>query len=101
MRIVGFSSDQALAERLHEIGHADRIEQLFLDTNDVHRHCLRARTDKGTDCLIALPLDQPLGDGRGLGHSGSSDRRARAGRCECDQSGQICAAVRCACRENF
>ncbi len=49
MRIVGFSSDQALAERLHEIGHADRIEQLFLDTNDVHRHCLRARTDKGTD----------------------------------------------------
>ena len=61
--IIGFASDPALAERLHEIGHADRIEQILLDTDDVHRRRLRARTDKGRDCLIALPLDQPLGDG--------------------------------------
>ena len=62
-KIIGFASDPALAERLHKIDHADRIEQLVLDADDVHRRRLRARTDKGTDCLIALPPDQPLGDG--------------------------------------
>lgn len=61
--IIGFASDPAVAERLHEIGHTGRVEQLVLDSDDVHRRRLRARTDKGTDCLIALPLDQPLGDG--------------------------------------
>ena len=61
--IIGFASDPAVAERLHEIGHADRLEHLVLDSDDVHRRRFRARTDKGTDCLIALPLDQPLGDG--------------------------------------
>jgi urease accessory protein len=61
--IIGFSSDPALAGRLHDIGHAGRVEQLVLDADDVHRRRLRARTDKGTDCLIALPLDQSLGDG--------------------------------------
>jgi urease accessory protein len=61
--IIGFSSDPVLAECLHEIEHAGGIEQLVLDSDDVHRRRLRARTDKGTDCLIALPADQPLGDG--------------------------------------
>jgi len=61
--IIGFAGDPALAERLHEIGHSDGIEQLVLDSDDVHRRRLRVRTDKGTDCLIALPPDQPLGDG--------------------------------------
>ena len=61
--IIGFASDPALAGRLHDIGHAGRVEQLVLDSDDVHRRRLRARTDKGTDCLIALPPDQSLGDG--------------------------------------
>ncbi len=61
--IIGFASDPAVAERLHDIGRGDGIEQLVLDSDDVHRRRLRARTDKGTDCLIALPQGQPLGDG--------------------------------------
>ena len=61
--IIGFASDPALAGRLHDIGHAGHVEQLVLDADDVHRRRLRARTDKGTDCLIALPMDQSLGDG--------------------------------------
>ena len=61
--VIGFANDPALAARLHDIGHAGRIEHLVLDPDDVHRRRLRARRDKGTDCLIALPMDQPLGDG--------------------------------------
>ncbi len=61
--IIGFASDPAVAGRLHDIGHGDGIEQLVLNSDDVHRRRFRARTEKGTDCLIALPPDQPLGDG--------------------------------------
>ncbi len=61
--ILGFASDPALAERLHELGHAGRVEQLLLAQEDVHRRRLRAQTDQGTDCLIALPREQALGDG--------------------------------------
>ncbi len=61
--ILGFASERALAERLHELGHAGRVEHLKLAREDVHRRRLRARTDRGTDCLIALPRDQALSDG--------------------------------------
>jgi len=61
--ILGFASDPALAERLHELGHAGRVEHLMLAQEDVHRRRLRAQTDQGTDCLIALPREQALVDG--------------------------------------
>jgi len=62
-RLVGFASQPELAERLHDLGHAGRIEYLVLHGEDVRRRRLRARTDQGTDCLIALPADQALGEG--------------------------------------
>lgn len=61
--VLGFASDPALAERLHLLSHDGRVEQVTLAQDDVHRRRLRATTDKGTDCLIALPRDQALGDG--------------------------------------
>ena len=61
--IIGFANDPVLAARLHDIRHAGRIEHLVLDPDDVARRRLRARIDTGTVCLIALPRDQPLGDG--------------------------------------
>jgi urease accessory protein len=61
--IVGFASEPALAERLHRLGHADRVEYLVLDRADTARHRLRAVTDRGTDCAIALDRDQRMGDG--------------------------------------
>ena len=61
--ILGFASDPALAERLHLMSHAGRVEHLTLAQEDVHRRRLRASTDRGTECLIALPRDQALGDG--------------------------------------
>jgi len=61
--VLGFASDSALAERLHALGHTGRVEHLVLAQEDVHRRRLRAQTDQGTDCLIALPRNQTLGDG--------------------------------------
>lgn len=62
-RVIGFASEPELAERLHGLGHDGRVEVLALARDNIHRRRLRARTDKGTDCLIALPLDEALGDG--------------------------------------
>ena len=61
--IVGFASEPRLAERLHGLGHEGRVEYLILDRGDTARHRLRAATDRGTDCAIALSRDERLGDG--------------------------------------
>jgi len=62
-QLVGFASQPELAERLHELGHVGRVEYLVLEGEDAQRRRMRARTDRGTDCLIALPAGQALGDG--------------------------------------
>ena len=61
--VLGFASDPALAEQLHELGHAGRVEHLMLAQEDVHRRRLRASTDQETDGRRALPREQTLGDG--------------------------------------
>lgn len=61
--IVGLATDQALHERLHDLVHRDAVETIRLERQDMQRHRLRAETDKGTDCAIALPRDSGLEDG--------------------------------------
>ena len=61
--VIGFTSDPELAEPLHRLGHQGLVEYLTLGRDDVHRRRLRARTDRETECLIALPRDEALGDG--------------------------------------
>ena len=62
-RVIGRARDAELAGRLHRLEHAGRVEYLTLSRDDVHRRRLRARTDRETECLIALPRDQGLSDG--------------------------------------
>ena len=62
-RVIGNAHDADLAEGLHRLEHAGRVEYLTLARDDVHRRRLRARTDRETECLIALPRDQALSDG--------------------------------------
>ena len=62
-RIIGNLHDAELAERLHRLDHEGLVEYLTLERDDVHRRRLRARTDRATECLIALPRDQSLSDG--------------------------------------
>jgi len=61
--IVGYSTDDGVDARLHALSHEDRVEYLVLDREDTLRHRLRAVTDKGTDCAIALARNQKLEDG--------------------------------------
>ena len=62
-RVIGNARDAALAERLHRLEHEGLVEYLTLERDDVHRRRLRARTDRATECLIALPREQALQDG--------------------------------------
>ena len=61
--ILGQATDPELFERLHQLEHEGRLERILLGREDAQRHRLRVQTDKGTDCAIALPRDQRLGNG--------------------------------------
>lgn len=61
--ILGSASDPGFREKLHDLGHADRIEYLVLAPQDTARRRLRATTDKGTDCAVALPREERLHNG--------------------------------------
>jgi len=62
-RVVGLASEPHIARALHRVEHEDGVEYLSLTAEDTQRHRLRAKTDRGTDCAIALPRDQHLHDG--------------------------------------
>jgi urease accessory protein len=62
-RVVGLASEPHIARALHRVEHEDGVEYLSLSAEDTQRHRLRAKTDRGTDCAIALPRDQHLHDG--------------------------------------
>ena len=61
--ITGQASDPELSEQLHRLGHQGRVEYLTIGTNDLARKRLRAVTDKGTECAIALPRSVSLAHG--------------------------------------
>ncbi len=62
-KIIGLSIDADIAPRLHDLSHAEKVEYLILDREDTLRRRLRATTDKGTDCAIAISRDRKLEDG--------------------------------------
>jgi urease accessory protein len=61
--IVGAATDAQIADRLHDLGHAGRVEYLTLSQEDTHRHRLRATTDAGTECAVALDRSEHLYNG--------------------------------------
>lgn len=61
--ILGSASDPGMRDRLHDLGHTDAIEYVVLSPKDTARRRIRATTDKGTDCAIALPRDERLHNG--------------------------------------
>ena len=61
--ILGLATDDAMRERLHALGHRGAVETVRLERSDMRRRRLRATTDRGTDCAIALPRDARLEDG--------------------------------------
>lgn len=61
--IVADAQDAPVGERIHALEHDHRLETLFLGREDMARRRLRASTDHGTECRIALPREQRLFDG--------------------------------------
>ena len=61
--IVGTVTDAPIADRLHDLGHAGRIEYLTLSPEDTQRHRLRATTDAGTECAVVLGRSEHLYNG--------------------------------------
>jgi urease accessory protein len=62
-RIIGHASDHRIADALHDVDHHGGLEYLALSETDTQRHRLRAVTDRGTECAIALPRSEHLADG--------------------------------------
>ena len=61
--ILGSSSDEALSGRLHDLQHRGAVEYISLPSTDTARRRLRAVTDQGTECGIALPRERKLANG--------------------------------------
>lgn len=61
--LLGEASEPEVGERLHSLSHAGKVEYVILSRGDMSRHRLRAITDKGTDCAIALPRSEHLSNG--------------------------------------
>lgn len=62
-KIVGAATDAQIADRLHDLSHAGRVEYLTLSQEDTHRHRLRATTDAGTECAVVLGRSEHLYNG--------------------------------------
>lgn len=62
-KVIGFAGDPDISERLHDLSHNGNIEYLVIEPEDTLRRRLRASTNKGTDCAVALSRDQKLEDG--------------------------------------
>ena len=61
--ILGLAGQDDLHERLHALEHRGAVETIVLEPRDMARHRLRATTDRGTQCAIALARDTVLEDG--------------------------------------
>jgi urease accessory protein len=62
-KIIGHSTDQSVAEQLHDVSHHGIVEHLVLSKDDVLRRRLRMKTDKGTECAIQLSRNEMLSNG--------------------------------------
>ncbi|MBT4888197.1 MAG: urease accessory protein UreE [Rhodospirillales bacterium] len=61
--IIGFTTDENISGRLHDLSHSNDVEYIVLERENTLRKRLRVTGDKGTDCAIALSRDQKLEDG--------------------------------------
>ena len=61
--IIGNRNDPAFREKVHELEHKGFVDFLVLTHTDMARHRLRAVTEKGTECAVALPRSEHLSNG--------------------------------------
>jgi len=62
-RILGYASDAGIAGPLHALEHGGKVERILLSGDDMLRRRLHVVTDRGTECAVALPRKEKLGNG--------------------------------------
>ncbi|MEM8742600.1 MAG: urease accessory protein UreE [Pseudomonadota bacterium] len=62
-RILGLAGDPDLHDRIHKLDHDGMVEIIAVPEAEAARRRLRAVTDRGRDCAIALDRAQRLSDG--------------------------------------
>jgi len=61
--IIGSASEPRIADLLHALEHRGQVDYLTLSADDIRRHRLRVRTQRGDECGVALDRDVHLYDG--------------------------------------
>jgi urease accessory protein len=61
--IVGWVTEDTVADQLHDLGHGQAVEYVHLDAHDLDRTRLRVTSDAGTDYAVILPRGSALADG--------------------------------------
>ena len=61
--ILGYADDPKINDILHTLRHADAVEYVTVSALDLSRRRLRATTDKGRPCAVALPRSETLAHG--------------------------------------
>jgi len=61
--VLGHSHDSKLSGQLHDLSHQNQVEYIVLDHANLQRRRFRTKTDKGTDCAIAISREKKLSNG--------------------------------------
>ncbi|WP_416900163.1 MAG: urease accessory protein UreE [Minwuia sp.] len=61
--ILGSASDPSMRDPIHDLAHKGKVEHIVLPSKDTARRRLRATTDRGTECTIALSREERLYNG--------------------------------------
>ncbi|CAN5571833.1 urease accessory protein UreE [soil metagenome] len=61
--IVGWATDETVADQLHGLRHDHAVEYVHLGVHDLDRTRLRVTSDAGNDYAVILPRGSALADG--------------------------------------
>jgi urease accessory protein len=61
--VLGNASDARIADALHRLEHAGRVEVIVVTQADTARRRLHTRTDRGTEVAVMLDRSQRLANG--------------------------------------
>jgi len=62
-RVLGSAAEPAIADRLHDLAHDEKIEYITLGEAETARRHFRARTHVGTECAVVLSRSERLENG--------------------------------------
>ena len=62
-KILGHKNSDEFSETIHRLSHLNQIEYLTVSPEEISRKRLRLKSNKGTDCAIAIDREEQLVDG--------------------------------------